>query len=237
MLDTLVRDARAGSCTSQQAYDTCGALTPESSEIEHHRAWAPVASLPYGSLPIRHNSDASLGVSMAMHPTRTIWSAPVARAACCTPQQGAYGAVTPRSSILEPARNSASVSCTGGALCTVPASPRSARHSGRRVRAARAASAGSLGSSAARSSGLGSFLGFSSRDGVGSGDGIEEEEPYRSLAENEAAVVPYGVPLERHLARVIFRCAQHAARSAQCTTSADRCIASTGGAWALQATS
>jgi hypothetical protein len=36
-------------------------------------------------------------------------------------------------------------------------------------------------------------------------DIIEEEELYRSLAENDMALVPYGVSLERHIARIIFR--------------------------------
>jgi hypothetical protein len=38
-------------------------------------------------------------------------------------------------------------------------------------------------------------------------DYIEEEELYRNLAENELAIVPYGVSLERYLAGVIYRCA------------------------------
>jgi hypothetical protein len=36
-------------------------------------------------------------------------------------------------------------------------------------------------------------------------DKIGEEELYRHLAENDEAVVPYGVTLERHLAQIIYR--------------------------------
>lgn len=38
------------------------------------------------------------------------------------------------------------------------------------------------------------------------GDSIEEDELYRSLADNELAVVPYGITLERYLAQLIFKC-------------------------------
>lgn len=37
-------------------------------------------------------------------------------------------------------------------------------------------------------------------------DSIEEDELYRSLADNELAVVPYGITLEQYLALVIFKC-------------------------------
>jgi hypothetical protein len=38
-------------------------------------------------------------------------------------------------------------------------------------------------------------------------DTIEEDDLYRSLADNDLAVVPYGITLERYLALVIFKCA------------------------------
>ena len=47
-------------------------------------------------------------------------------------------------------------------------------------------------------------------------DGIGEEELYRLLAENDRALVPYGVSLERHLARLIYQCASRHAKT--CTT-------------------
>lgn len=45
-----------------------------------------------------------------------------------------------------------------------------------------------------------------SDDTEDSRDYIEEEDLYRSLAENESAVVPFGTSLERYLAGVIYRC-------------------------------
>ena len=46
-------------------------------------------------------------------------------------------------------------------------------------------------------------------------DYVEEEELYRSLAENLLAVVPFGVSLERYLAGIIYRCI--AAPSERCS--------------------
>ena len=63
--------------------------------------------------------------------------------------------------------------------------------------------------SAARGRPPGSSSSSSSASSRGSGDGIGEEELYRNLAENEGAIVPHGLSLERHLARLIFKCASN----------------------------
>jgi hypothetical protein len=54
------------------------------------------------------------------------------------------------------------------------------------------------------------FLGlaerFSGDGGRDDEDTIGEEELYLYLAENDRAIVPHGITLERHLARIIYRC-------------------------------
>lgn len=52
-----------------------------------------------------------------------------------------------------------------------------------------------------------SLSGDGSADGEDPQDYIEEEDLYRSLAENELACVPFGISLERYLAGIIYRCA------------------------------